>query len=230
MPFFFWHPTMLLLIPAGIFALYAQAKVRRAYARASKIPCRSGHTGAQVAQEVMYRAGITDVPVEQAPGELTDHYDPTKKQLRLSEGVYASRSLAAVGIAAHEAGHAMQHASAYPALALRSTIVPVANIGTMLGPILFMVGLFFFRSPMLMSIGLAAYSVAVLFTLVTLPVEFNASRRAMACLTDAGIISGEEVAQTKRVLDAAAWTYVAAAAVAISQLVRLLILRNMYDD
>ena len=230
MPFFLWHPTMLLLIPAGIFALYAQAKVRRAYAQASTIPCRSGHTGAQVAQEVMHRSGITDVPVEQVPGELTDHYDPTKRELRLSEGVYGSRSLAAVGIAAHEAGHAMQHASAYPALALRSTIVPVANIGTMLGPILFMVGLFFFRSPMLMSIGLAAYSVAVLFTLVTLPVEFNASRRAMACLTDAGIISGEEVAQTKRVLDAAAWTYVAAAAVAISRLVRLLILRDMYDD
>jgi len=204
MPFFFFHPTMLLLIPAGILALYAQAKVRSAYAEASKIPCRSGYSGAQAAQEVMHQAGIADVPVEQVPGELTDHYDPTKKELRLSEGVYGSRSLAAVGIAAHEAGHAMQHSSAYPALALRSTIVPVANIGTMLGPILFMVGLFFFRSPMLMSIGIAAYSVAVLFTLVTLPVEFNASRRAMACLTDAGIISGEEVAQTKRVLDAAA--------------------------
>ena len=226
----FFGPTLLILIPAGLFALYAQAKVRSAYARGSQIPGSRGYTGAQAAQEVMHQSGITDVPVEPVSGQLTDHYDPTHKRLCLSEGVYASRSLAAVGIAAHEAGHAMQHASAYPALGLRSAVVPVANIGTMLGPILFMVGLFFFRSPLLVNIGIAAYSVAVLFTLITLPVEFNASQRAIACLTSQGIIPAEEVDETRRVLNAAAWTYVAAAAVAISQLVRLLLLRNMYGD
>lgn len=226
----FFGPTLLILIPAGLFALYAQAKVRGAYARASQIPASRGYTGAQTAEEVMCQAGISDVPIEPVPGELTDHYDPGKRRLRLSQGVYGGRSLAAVGIAAHEAGHAMQHASAYPALGLRSAVVPVANIGTMLGPILFMVGLFIFRSPMLVNIGIAAYSFAVLFTLITLPVELNASRRAIACLTNQGIITSAEVDETRRVLSAAAWTYVAAAAVAISQLVRVLLLRNMYGD
>jgi len=227
---FFLDWTMIFLIPAGLFALYAQAKVRSAYGRASQIPSSRGYTGAQAAQEVMYNSGIADVPVEPVPGELTDHYDPTKRTLRLSEGVYASRSLAAVGIAAHEAGHAMQHASAYPALAMRSAVVPVANIGTMLGPILFMLALFIFRNRVLMDVAIMLYSGAVLFTLITLPVEFNASRRAIACLTDQGIITQAEVPETKRVLDAAAWTYVAAAAVAISQLIRLLVLRDMYGD
>lgn len=225
--------TWFIIIPAGIFAFYAQSKVRSAYARASQIPSRRGYTGAQAAQEVMYQAGITDVEIEPVPGELSDHYDPTKKVLRLSEGVYASRSLAALGIAAHEAGHAIQHASAYPALAMRSAVVPIANLGTMLGPILFMVGIFFFRPPMnmmVMNAAIALYSGAVLFTLITLPVEFNASRRAIACLTDQGIIAQDEIPEARRVLSAAAWTYVAAAAVAISQLIRLLVLRNMYGD
>ena len=178
----------------------------------------------------MYHAGISDVQVEPVPGELTDHYDPTSKRLRLSENVYGGRSLASLGIAAHEAGHAIQHASAYPALALRTTIVPLCNFGTMLGPIMVILGLLIFRSRILVDIGIAAYSFAVMFTLITLPVELNASSRAMVMLTEHGMITTDEAAETRRVLNAAAWTYVAAAAVAISQLIRLFILRDMCDD
>jgi len=235
MPIGMFHPSMLLMIPGIILTLWAQAKVSSAYKKYARVRSRSGVTGAQVARDILNRAGLQRVAVEPTPGELTDHYDPRDGVLRLSEGVYDSPSIAALGIAAHEAGHAIQHAENYGALVLRTAIAPAAATGSQLGIWLFMIG--FFISAFghgafawLTDVGLILFTVAVVFTLVTLPVEFNASKRAIAILERGGYLTSDEIPEARKVLSAAAWTYVAAATTAVLMLLRLIILRNMQRD
>lgn len=230
----FWDPTYLLMIPGLILTLWAQARVKSAYDRNSKIGSRSGMTGAQVARGILDSNGLTGVGIEPVPGNLTDHYDPRTGVLRLSEGVYGSRSIAALGIAAHEAGHAVQHGVKYPALVLRTAIAPAAATGSQLGLWLFMIGLFiglFAGTPMtwMLDAGIILFSVAVIFTIVTLPVEFDASRRALVVLERSGYLTSDELPKAREVLNAAAWTYVAAAATAVLMLIRLLVLRGSRD-
>lgn len=215
----FYGPSIIILIPALLLAGYAQFKVRSTYARYARVRTAEGLSAEAAALRILSAEGISDVRIERARGRLSDHYDPRAKVLRLSDP--ESRSVAAVGVAAHEAGHAIQHARSYRPLALRTTIVPVANIGSQLALPLLLLG-FVFRFEPLINIGILAFSVAVLFTLITLPVEFNASRRAVAALRDGSMISHEELGGVKEVLFAAALTYVAAAAVAALQLLMLL--------
>ncbi len=223
---FFWDPTYLIVIPGALLALYAQLRVRSAYGRYSQVPIHNGLTGAQVAEEILRRNGLARVQVERIDGVLSDHYDPRTRVLRLSSGVYDGASVASVGVAAHETGHAIQHAHAYAPLAVRSAIVPVSQFGSWLAWPLFLIG-FFFRSPTLMQLGILVFSAAVAFTLVTLPVEFDASGRAMRVLRAEGLVTADELAGVRAVLSAAALTYVAAAATAILELVRLLLLSNL---
>lgn len=219
-----WIWSIVLLVPALVLGIYAQIKVSSSFNRYSQIPSARGLSGAQAARLVLDSAGLSDVGIEVAGSRLSDHYDPRTRVLTLSPDVGRSNSLAALGVAAHEAGHAMQHADGYAAFRLRSALVPVANIGTNFGFILFFVGLIFYRNTMLMNVGILLYSAAVLFTLVTLPVEFNASRRAMAQLENKGILVADELAGARKVLSAAALTYVAAALMAILQLLRLILI------
>lgn len=223
---FFWDPTFLIVIPGALLALYAQLRVRSAYGRYSQVPIHNGMTGAQVAEEILRRNGLARVQVERIDGVLSDHYDPRTRVLRLSSGVYDGASVASVGVAAHETGHAIQHARAYAPLAVRSAIVPVSQFGSWLAWPLFLIG-FLFHSPMLMQVGILIFSAAVAFTLVTLPVEFDASGRAMRVLRAEGLVTADELAGVRAVLSAAALTYVAAAATAILELVRLLLLSNL---
>jgi Zn-dependent membrane protease YugP len=236
---FWWLPPgvdpvygIWLPLAAFVLAIVAQARVKSAFNRYSRVPTRSGLSGAEVAELLLRSRGATDVRVEPAHGFLTDHYDPTSKTLRLSEGVYSGRSVAAIGIAAHETGHAIQHADAYAWLGLRSKLVPVVNAVSRLGGILFPIGmvlLFATRSQLAITmlyavaVGLAGM---VVFSLVTLPVEIDASRRAMRLLGNAGVLVGEEVDGARTVLKAAAWTYVASAAAAIVELLRVLAIIN----
>jgi Zn-dependent membrane protease YugP len=203
-------------LPALLLALYAQARVRSTYARYSQVPNASRLTGAEVARSLLDAAGLHHVPVERVPGDLTDHYDPGARVVRLSDSNYASYSVAALGVTAHEVGHAIQHATAYGAMRLRTALVPVAGIGSNLGYILFIAG-FFLHLLQLASVGLVLFSAAALFAAVTLPVEFNASNRAMVLLTEHGLVSSEDAGLAKKVLDAAALTYVAGLAQALSQ-------------
>jgi len=232
---FFWDPTMILMIPGLILTLWAQAKVSSAYKKYSQVRSRSGVTGAKVARDILDRSGLSKVAVESIPGELTDHYDPSAGVLRLSEGVYGSQSIAALGIAAHEAGHAIQHGERYPALVLRTAVAPAAATGSQLGIWLFMIGMIipmFSQSihlKWLMDLGIILFSVAVGFTIITLPVEFNASNRALLVLEKGGYLTSDEIPEARAVLRAAAWTYVAAATTAILTLLRLIILRNQRD-
>lgn len=223
---FFWDPTFVLLLPAIALAIYAQVRVKSTFQRYSAVRSSSGYTGARVAEELLRRQGITDVKVEPVSGMLADHYDPRARVLRLSPEVYGSDSLAALGVAAHETGHAVQHRVGYPALALRSAIVPLAGVGTSAAWILFLLGLIF-SQPALMDLGILLFLGYVLFALVTLPVEFNASARAVALLQGQGFVLPQEAQGVRAVLNAAALTYVAAAAMAVLQLMRLLVLRNM---
>ena len=233
MPFFFFDPTMIIVIPGIILTLWAQMKVSSAYKKYSRVRSRSGLTGAQVARGILDSNGLRAVGIEPIRGNLTDHYDPRSGILRLSEGVYGSQSIAALGIAAREAGHAVQHGVKYPALALRTAIAPAAATGSQLGIWLFMIGILvsYFSGGMawLMDAGIILFGVAVVFTLITLPVEFNASKRALLVLENAGYLTTEELPHAKAVLDAAALTYVAAAATAVLTLIRLLILRGSRD-
>ncbi len=231
MLFPFMDPTFFLLIPAFILALYAQSKVRSTFNRYSRLRATRGMTGEEVARSLLNMRGLGDVPVEKSKGSLSDHYDPRKRVLRLSEGVFDSDSVAALGVAAHETGHALQHADSYGPLALRSNLVPVANIGSWVAFPLFFIGFFIGSNTgtLLMDVGIIFFAGAVFLTLVTLPVEFNASSRAMALLREGGYLSEQELPHARAVLNAAAWTYVAAATMAVSQLVRLLILRNARD-
>jgi len=221
---YFWYWDLILLVPAFLLSLYAQYKVKSTFARYSEVPSSRGITGAQAARMLLVSAGLMSVDVEVGGATLSDHYDPRSRVLTLSPPVGQSSSLAALGVAAHEAGHAMPHADGYLAFRLRSAIVPAANLGSNLGIILFFVGLIFFRSGMLMNIGILLFSAAVLFTVVTLPVEFNASRRAIAQLENKSILVGDELAGAKKVLSAAALTYVAAALMAMLQLLRLILI------
>jgi len=229
MPFLFYDPTFIFLIPGFLLALYAQWKVQSTFRYYSGIRASNGHTGAQVAAELLRRQGITDVTIEQVSGMLADHYDPRTKKLRLSPDVYGSDSLAAVGVAAHETGHALQDRDHYAPLAFRSAIVPAATLGTNAAWILFVAG-FIFRVPQLMNLGIVVFLGYIVFALVTLPVAFNASSRAVAVLQGQGLVAPQEAAGVRTVLNAAALTYVAAATVAILQLLRLVVLRQSRRD
>lgn len=227
---FFFDPTFILLIPAFILALYAQSKVKTTFARYSKVRTSRGYTGEEVSRALLNMRGLGDVKIEPAKGTLSDHYDPRTRIVRLSEPVFTSNSVAALGVAAHETGHALQHADAYGPLMLRSSVVPVVSFGSFLAFPLFFIGFIFANSiPWLMDVGIIFFAGAVALSLITLPVEFNASARALALLREGGYLTETELPHARAVLNAAAWTYVAAATMAISQLVRLLILRNMRD-
>lgn len=245
MGFYMFHPADLLLIPAILFALWAQAKVRGAYAKYSKVGVRTGLTGADVARLILRdqsmsvahaggRAALSEaVSLECIPGEMTDHYDPRDKTLRLSEGVYHGRSIAALGIAAHEVGHALQDAGNYAPMQLRQVMYPVSSIGSTLAfPMIFgglILGYMGYAVPWLITAGIWLFAAAVAFTIVTLPVEFNASRRALLALANGGYLTQEELEGARAVLSAAALTYVAAAAAAILQLVRLILITQRRD-
>ncbi len=219
---------LLLVVPAFLLALWAQAKVKGTYRKMSAVRNARNLTGAQAAARVLYEHGITNVTIEHISGELTDHFDPRSNVIRLSDGVYDSSSVAAVGIACHEAGHAVQYAKNYAPIRLRNSILPVCNIGSRLGIPLAVVGLFIWGTVgrYLFWTGILLYSLVALFQLVTLPVEFDASRRALAAIDSTGMLAGEEYKGAKKVLTAAALTYVAALAVSLANLMRL-ILRNM---
>jgi hypothetical protein len=226
MPFFYYDQTYILIIIGVILSLLASAKVKRTYARYSNTRNHAGMTGAQVAEHILRSQGIYDVSIQHVSGELTDHYDPRKKVVRLSDSVYNSTSVAAVGVAAHECGHVIQHAKGYRPLEIRSALVPVANFGSGISWILIVAGLFIGgnSSQWLINAGILAFSLAVLFQLVTLPVEFNASGRALKILENNAILYGDELKGSEKVLKAAALTYVAAATASLLQLLRLWLL------
>jgi len=227
----FWDPTMILLIPAMILAAYAQAKVNSTYAKYSEVPSASGRTGLQIAQAILTANGLSDIRVEPGQGFLSDHYDPIQKRIQLSQQNYEDSSVAAISVAAHECGHAIQHAQGYVPLNLRTAIFPMANIGSNLAWIFIIAG-FIFANRLsvfgvgLLDIGIFLFTFSVLFQLITLPVEFDASRRAIVQLNQLGLVAPEEQQGAKKVLDAAALTYVAAAAAAVLQLIRLLLIRD----
>lgn len=230
---YYFDPTYILIIIAAIISLIAQWRVNSAFSKYSRVASMSGMTGAQAARMILQSNGINDVSVQRISGKLTDHYNPSTKVLNLSESVYGSTSVAAIGVAAHECGHAIQHARGYFPLSLRTALVPVANIGSQLSWVFIIVGAILSFNQTLITIGIIMFSAAVLFQLVTLPVEFNASARALEQLESNGILYRDEVSQTRKVLSAAALTYVAAAATAILQLLRLIILfggRGRRDD
>lgn len=229
---FFWDPTYILIIPALLFAMYAQARVQGAFARYSRVTTSSGLTGAQVARRILDQSGLTDVHIEATPQHLGDHYDPRGRVLRLSPQVYEGNSIAALGVAAHEVGHAIQDRTGYLPLSVRASLVPLANFGSQLAFPLFLIGFIFAQSGLawLMTLGIWIFVAVVAFHLVTLPVEYNASSRALALLERGGFLRGEEVGHAREVLSAAAMTYLAATAVAITQLIRLLILRGSRRD
>lgn len=210
-----------LLIPALILSVWAQFAVNSAYKKYSLVLNRRGITGSEAAKRILYVAGIHDVSVNQVPGELSDNYHPVHKKLNLSGGVYGNSTVAAVGIAAHEAGHAIQHSKGYFPIKLRNMVLPVAQISSTAAMPLFFLGLFM-SLDILLDIGIFLFAGAVLFQLITLPVEFNASRRAIVAIKESGLLCDEEIFGVKKVLRAAAMTYVASAAVAALQLVRLL--------
>ena len=223
---FFWDPTYFLVLIGVIICSIASATVRSTYNRYNRVRSSSGMTGAQAAERILRAAGITDVSIRHVSGSLSDHYDPRTKTVNLSDTVYGSQSVAAIGVAAHECGHVMQHAHGYFPLTFRSALVPVANIGSTLAWPMILIGLFFSgkSSSLFIQFGILLFSLAVLFQLVTLPVEFNASRRALASVEQLGLLSSDEIPKTRRVLSAAALTYVASAAAAILQLLRLILL------
>jgi Zn-dependent membrane protease YugP len=214
---------LVLVVPTLILSMIAQIMVQSAFSKYSKIKCSRNITGRDAAALLMKENSINDVSIEPVRGSLSDHYDPRKKVLRLSEPVFDQPSIAAVGVAAHETGHAIQHARGYAPLVLRSTLVPVANIGSSVGPWLAIAGIFFSITP-LIKLGILLFGGAVLFYLITLPVEFNASFRALAILKGNNILTPEELKGVRRVLTAAAMTYVASALTALMSLLRLLLI------
>ena len=225
-PMFYFDPSYVLILIGLLLSMAASAKVNSTYARYARVGARCGMTGAEAAKRLLNSQGIYDVTVRRVPGKLTDHYDPRNKTVNLSESVYGSTSIAAIGVAAHECGHAMQDAGGYVPLRVRGALVPVANFGAQISWPLILIGILFSSgsSSMLITLGIQMFSLSVLFQLVTLPVEFNASSRAVNLLDRTGILAGQEVGQTRQVLSAAALTYVAAAAASILQLLRLLYL------
>lgn len=226
----FYDPTMMILIPAILFTMYAQFKVSSTTNRFFRIKSRSGYNGQQVAERILAANGIRDVRIVPIRGTLTDHYDPRRKVLRLSEEVYYGTSITSVAVAAHECGHALQHAYGYKPLEIRGAIVPVVNFASSLSWILIFLGLFLTGNNTMLQLGILMFSATVIFQLVTLPVEFNASSRALVQLQDLGIVDSGEAKDSRKVLSAAAMTYVAAALTAILQLARLLLIANNRDD
>jgi len=222
----FWYYDeyyLLLVLPAVILAMIAQSTVRSAYSKFSKVQTRRSVTGAEAAQQILYANGVRDVSIEPVAGNLTDHYDPRKNVIRLSEGVYHSSSVSAVGIAAHEAGHAVQYAEGYGPIRLRSAIIPITQFGSSITMPLILIGLFL-SMPLLVNLGLLFFALAIVFQVITLPVEFNASSRAIRALESSGMYEYDEIDNAKKVLNAAAMTYLAALAVSLAQFVRLLML------
>ena len=228
---FYFDWTYILVLIGAVISLIASARVNSTFSRYARERSLSGMTGAQAAQAILNNNGIYDVKVEHIRGNLTDHYDPRTKTVRLSDSVYGSTSVAAIGVAAHECGHVMQHHENYAPLGLRTMLVPAANIGSTLGVPIIILGIILGGSPLLVNIGIWVFSLAVLFQIVTLPVEFDASKRALVCIEQYGIVTKEERAKSAKVLRAAAYTYVAAAAASVLQLLRLILLfGNRRDD
>ena len=223
-PMFYFDPTYILVLIGVMLSLAASSKVNSTYSRYARVGARCGMTGAEAARQLLNSQGIYDVTIRRVPGHLSDHYDPRTRTVNLSDSVYGATSIAAIGVAAHECGHAIQDADSYAPLKIRGALVPVANFGATLSWPLIILGLFMGSGSVLIQIGILMFSLSVLFQLVTLPVEFNASSRAVRLLDENGILVGQEVWQTRQVLSAAALTYVAAAAASILQLLRLLIL------
>lgn len=223
-----FDPTMFLLIPAVLLTLYAQYKVTSTTSRYFNVRAYRGYTGEETARKILDSNGLFNVRIEMVRGRLSDHYDPRTKVLRLSQDVYNGTSITSVSVAAHECGHAIQHAHGYAPLNIRSSLVPVVNFASNMSWIFIMLG-FVMRGPLL-EIGILLFSASVLFQIVTLPVEFNASSRALTQLTSLGIVDDREVRQSRKVLQAAALTYVAAAVTAILQLLRLIMIANNRDD
>jgi len=220
---------LILVLPAVLLAMWAQSRVSSAFRKYSGLTSEKGYTGAEVAQALLASQGVTDVKIERTAGNLTDHYDPRTRTLRLSEAVHGSRSIAAIGVAAHETGHAIQHDTGYVPLGVRNGIFPVVNIGSRLSVPLIILGFFLSGGRgsigmMLIQAGIIMFSVVVFFQLVTLPVEFNASARAIDLLAGYNILNESELGPAKKVLNAAALTYVASALVAVTQLIRFLLL------
>ena len=230
MPYYYGIDTtyLLLVLPCILLSLWASASVNSTFKKYSRQLSRRGLTGAQAAQRVLITNGVTGVRIERVSGNLTDHFDPTTNVIRLSDSVYDSTSTAAIGVACHEAGHAVQYAKHYGPIKLRAAIIPITNIGSHLAMPLILIGLlitsFSELSTMIVYLGIACFGLTLLFQLVTLPVEFNASRRAIAAIEQAGLLTTEEQKGAKKTLRAAAMTYVAATAVALAQLLRLIIL------
>ena len=228
MGYYYWDPTYILVVIGAVICMIASARVKGTFNKYSQLRSMSGMNGAQVAQRVLQAAGIYDVQVRHVSGSLTDHYDPRTKTVNLSDPVYNATSVAALGVAAHECGHAIQHAKSYAPLSIRSALVPIANFGSMLAWPVILIGLLFNTrsSGLIIDIGILLFSAAVLFQLVTLPVEFDASRRALVMLRTPGILADDELRYTRRVLKSAALTYVASAAAAILQLLRIILITN----
>ena len=228
MGYYYWDPTYILDVIGAVICMIASARVKGTFNKYSQLRSMSGMNGAQVAQRVLQAAGIYDVQVRHVSGSLTDHYDPRTKTVNLSDPVYNATSVAALGVAAHECGHAIQHAKSYAPLSIRSALVPIANFGSMLAWPVILIGLLFNTrsSGLIIDIGILLFSAAVLFQLVTLPVEFDASRRALVMLRTQGILADDELKYTRRVLKSAALTYVASAAAAILQLLRIILITN----
>jgi len=230
MPFYYYFdPTMLIVLPAIIFTFWAQINVNSTYSKYSKVMTSRRITGFEAARRILDANGLYDVKIERVSGHLTDHYDPRANVIRLSDAVHDSPSAAAVGVAAHEAGHAVQYAKSYAPIKIRQSIIPVTRIGSMMAMPLFIIGIFFAMVE-LMWVGIAFYAAALVFQLVTLPVEFNASRRAMEALEGSSILSSDELKASRKVLTAAALTYVAALAASLLSLLRLIVIANSRRD
>lgn len=235
MPYYgyYFDATYLLVIIGAVICLIASAKLKSTYAKYARVSAMSGMTGAQAAERILHFSGIYDVRIEHIAGDLTDHYDPTNRVLRLSDTTYNAHSVAAIGVAAHECGHAVQHARNYVPLTIRKSMVPVVNLGSNLSWPMILLGIVLGNNSFLIHLGIVLFSLAVLFQLVTLPVEWNASGRALVLLRDTGILYEDEVKSARKVLSAAALTYVAGTASAILQLLRLVLLfggRGRNDD
>lgn len=232
MPYYgyYFDPTYILVLIGAVLSIIASARVNSTFQKYARERSMSGMTGAQTAEAILRSRGIHDVRVEHIRGNLTDHYDPVRKVVRLSDSVYSSSSVAAIGVAAHECGHVMQHHEGYAPLNIRTALVPAANIGSKVGIPIVILGLILGSNPVLVNIGIWVFSIAVLFQIVTLPVEFDASKRALVCIEQYGIVTSDERRKSAKVLKAAAYTYVAAAAASILQLLRLVMLFGKRDD
>ena len=228
MPFLF-DPTMIIVIPFILLMLYAQYNVKTTFNKYLSVPAETAKTGADIARDILRQNGLTEVAVEQTEGELSDHYDPRSNKVKLSPQVYQGNSLAAIGVAAHETGHALQHAKGYMPVSIRSSLFPAANFGSQTGPFLALIG-FFFQAEFLILLGIIFFAGAVLFQVVTLPVEFNASSRALKILKGNNYLSAKETKGAKKVLRAAALTYVASTLVAIGHLLRLIFMFMLAND